>query len=231
MRITKFQYPVMAAISVGLAACASSKTAVPKSYIDQGFFKRHEIGVHAKQERLEITLNQNATGLSIAERGLIRNFIRAYNDHGHGPLMIVLPEGAANQQFAVQAVAEAREIAFQNGVEYEQIHGRAEARAVPTMTFSFKAYDAIAPDCETFATVDFADVSYNGDLPNMGCSVRTNMAAMIADPADLLGTRELDPADVVRRQTTFEAYRNGEQTASERNEGESGTVSDAVDGQ
>ncbi|MEL6216110.1 MAG: CpaD family pilus assembly lipoprotein, partial [Pseudomonadota bacterium] len=71
----------------------------------------------------------------------------------------------------------------------------------------------------------------NNELSNFGCTVRTNLAAMIADPADLLGQRELEPGDTVRRQTTFDLYRRGEQTGAERNRGEQGTLSDAIDDQ
>lgn len=230
MTSRKLIFPALAAISFGLVAC-NSTPAVPVEYIETGLFKRNPIGVQSKVETLEIALDSNATQLSIADRGMLRGFFRAYIDHGHGPLTMILPEGGQNPQLSVQAVAEAREIAFETGVEYEEISGDARYSAAPALVLSFTAYDAIAPDCETFATVDFANVRSSNDLPNLGCSVRRNMAAMIADPADLLGTRPLDPGDTVRRQTTFDLYRSGEQTASERNEGESGTVSEAVDDQ
>jgi len=51
---------------------------------------------------------------------------------------------------------------------------------------------------------------------------------MIADPADLLGTRELDPADLARKERILDQYRTGEQTGSQRNDGESGTLSDVI---
>ena len=62
----------------------------------------------------------------------------------------------------------------------------------------------------------------------LGCSVRTNLAAMIADPADLLANRPLDPGDLVRREVILEKFRAGESTASIRSNQESGAVSDAV---
>jgi pilus assembly protein CpaD len=54
------------------------------------------------------------------------------------------------------------------------------------------------------------------------------MAAMIADPADLLGTRPLDQADPIRRGVILEKFRQGETTAATRTQQESGTVSQAV---
>ena len=217
--------------ALGLSACGSPKPAVPVEYIDRTLLERHEINVVETAETIEIVLDQNATQLSIKDRQLVQRFVHAYKDRGHGDLVMLLPEGTPNQQFAVGAIAEARAIAFENGVAYEEISGGSKFGAYPSVILSFKAYDAVAPDCKSFGQVDVYSTRNNNDLPILWCSVRRNIAAMIADPADLLGTRELDPADVVRRNTTLQAYRAGEQTASERNDGENGAISDAINDQ
>ena len=231
MRNFKFTLPLLAISAAALAACGTVQPVVPVEYVDSSLLERNPIDVVETAETIEVTLKQNASELSLTDKRRIRGFVRSYVDHGHGPLVMLLPEGTHNQQFAVGAIAEARAIAFENGVAYEEIAGGSKFGAYPSVILSFKSYDAVAPDCKGFGEVDFSAARYNNDLPNLGCSVRRNMAAMIADPADLLGTRELDPADVVRRNTTLQAYRAGEQTASERNDGENGAVSEAVSDQ
>lgn len=231
MKHFKFTLPLLAISATALAACGSVPPAVPVEYIDNGVLERNAIDVVETAETIEIVLKQNASELSLTDKSRVRGFVRSYVDHGHGPLVMLLPEGTPNQQFAVGAIAEARAIAFENGVAYEEISGGSKFGAYPSVILSFKAYDAVAPDCKSFGQVDVSSTRNNNDLPNLGCSVRRNIAAMIADPADLLGTRELDPADVVRRNTTLQAYRAGEQTASERNDGENGAISDAINDQ
>lgn len=217
---------------IGLAGCAAvSGPAVPVSYIDKPLFERIEIGFTERTETLEVALDPLSNELSLTDRRRLRGFVRAYKDHGHGPLNLLLPESTHNQQYAVGALADARAIAYENGVDYQQIVGGAKFGNTPTLVMSFQSFETVMPDCKGFGEVDFADIRSNNDLPNLGCAVRTNIAAMIADPADLRGNRPLDPGDAVRRQTTFDAYRAGEQTASERNDGESGTVSEVVDEQ
>ncbi|MEO0883709.1 MAG: CpaD family pilus assembly protein [Pseudomonadota bacterium] len=219
---------------VGLAACNSNPVAaVPVDYIETPVLERHEIEVKQRTEVLEVTINLADHTLRREDRQRITNFVRAYTDRGHGPLTMLLPEGALNPQMAITSVVEAREIAFSYGVNYEEIEGGATRADDGTgkLYLSFKSYEAIAPECESFATIDFGSARLNNELPNLGCSIRTNLAAMIADPADLLGQRALDPGDIVRRQTTFDLYRRGESTAAERNSGEQGTLSDAVDDQ
>lgn len=228
MKHFKFTLPVLAVSALALSACGSVPPAVPVEYVNQGLLQRNPIDVVETAETIEIVLDQRASELSLADKRRVRGFVRAFKDHGHGPLVMLLPEGTQNQHFAVGAIAEARAIAFENGVSYEEIDGGSKFGNFPSIILSFRAYDAVAPDCKGFGEIDVAEIRSNNDLPNLGCTVRKNLAAMIADPADLLGTRQLDPSDVVRRNTVLQAYRNGEATESQRNEGESGTVSDAV---
>ena len=223
------------AAGLGLAAitgCASSApTKVPEAYLQGTALDRNPIGVEKRTEFLEVVIDPNSSELSLAEKARIADFVAAYRDHGHGALIMSLPASSANPQLAVAAVAEARAIAYEKGVQYDEIagtnHGTGSAVAEP-MILAFQSYEAIAPDCPSLAEVDFADIRSNNELPTLGCAVRSNLAAMIADPADLLGTRPLGAGDPVRRGIILEKFRQGEATASTRSNNESGTVSQAV---
>lgn len=215
-----------------LGACASSApTSVPQSYLQGTALDRHEITVEKKTEFLEITIQPEASELSMADKASITSFVASYRDHGHGPLIMSLPTSSANPQLAVAAVAEARAIAYEQGVNYDEIAGSnhgADSLVAEPMILAFQSYNAVAPNCPSLATMDFSDVTSNNELPTLGCSVRSNLAAMIADPADLLGTRPLDTADPLRRAVILEKFRQGESTASARSNEESGAVSQAV---
>ncbi len=218
---------------IGLSACVSYvPTATPRAELEGTALSRNEIGVVSRTEFLEVEIDPSAGELSPADRARIRSFVGAYAQSGHGPLVLSLPAASTNPQLAVTAVAEARSIAWEHGVEYDEIdgtsHGAGETTAQP-MIIAFQAYDAVAPDCASKATLDFANVAANNNLPTLGCSVRTNLAAMIADPADLLGTRPLDQSDIERREVILEKFREGEPTGAVRADEESGTISQAVD--
>jgi pilus assembly protein CpaD len=58
--------------------------------------------------------------------------------------------------------------------------------------------------------------------------VATNLAAMIADPSDLVGEQRMDSPDAVRRGVILTKYRNGEKTSAERNQDANGAISSAV---
>ncbi len=235
MTIVSKSHRTLLAFGAGLmtlGACAShAPTAVPAEYLGGTALSRNEVGVTKRTEFLEVALHPEAGELSEGDRTRIRNFVSAYAQKGHGPLVLSLPEASANPQLAVTAIAEARSIAWEKGIQYDEIagtsHGASAAYAQP-MILAFQAFDAVAPECLSKAALDFADVSSNNNLPTLGCSVRTNLAAMIADPADLLANRPLDPGDLVRREVILEKFRAGESTASIRSNQESGAVSDAV---
>ncbi len=215
-----------------LGACATSApTALNATYLEGTALSRNEVGVAKRTEFLEVALDPSASELAETDRARIRNFVGSYAQTGHGPLVLSLPAASANPQLAVTAVAEARSIAWEMGVRYDEIdgksHGAGEALSQP-MILAFQAYDAVAPECLSKASLDFSDVASNNNLPTLGCSVRTNLAAMIADPSDLLGNRPLGAGDAGRREVIMEKFRIGESTAAIRSAQESGAVSQVV---
>ncbi len=216
----------------GLAACASSPNpALPPSYMEGTVLDRNAIEVVKRTEFLEVGIEPDASELSSVDRRRIESFVRAFQDTGQGQLIVSLPASSANPQLAVAATAAARTIAWEVGVKYEEIAGTthgANSDVSEPLILAYQTYEAIAPKCKTFAETDIADASSNNEMEMLGCATRTNLAAMIADPSDLLGQRPLDAGDPVRRATILAKFRNGETTASARGDEDSGVISDAV---
>jgi pilus assembly protein CpaD len=192
---------------------------------------RHQIGVKERREYLEVNLDARDTQLRAAEVMKVRNFLSKYKDVGHGPLVISMPKSAQAPQLAVGAVSEIREFAWEAGVDYHQMLGAAYDASGKSMTpivMAFKTYEAIAPDCPSMAEFDIANAVSNTELPTFGCAVRANMAAMIAEPADLLGTRPLEDGSFARQQIQLDLWLQGQPTPSQRGDGETATISNAV---
>lgn len=218
---------------MALTGCQSN--GAPSNVPTENFYgtplDRNEIGVKQHKEYLEVNLDARDTQLRISEVIKVRSFLDTYADVGHGPLVISMPKSAENPQLAVGAVSEIREFAWEAGINYERILGAAydaSGRSRTPVIMAFKTYKAIAPDCPSLATIDMANAVSNSELPTLGCAVRTNMAAMIAEPADLLGERELTEGDLVRQQFQFDLWLQGQPTPSARADGESTAISTAV---
>ena len=67
----------------------------------------------------------------------------------------------------------------------------------------------------------------NGQYWNFGCANQRNLAAMVANPADLEQPRPETPAYTIRRTAAFEKYRKGQSTATVYSEAEMAKLSDA----
>ncbi len=216
-----------------IAGCQSNDSAghAPAEYYTGTTLDRNAIGVTQHTEYLEVKLDDRDTQLRISELMKVRDFLDTYTDVGHGPLVISMPHDASNPQLAVGAVAELRQLAWEAGVGYESLLGAAydsDGRATTPIIMAFKTYKAVAPKCTSLAQLDVSNAVSNSDLPSLGCAVRTNMAAMIAEPSDLLGSRDLDEGDLDRRSRQLEMWRNGESSAAVRTDAESAIVSTAV---
>ena len=64
--------------------------------------------------------------------------------------------------------------------------------------------------------IDIAFTLMNDTPKNFGCSVQHNIAAMVADPRDLLGPGPMGPVDTARRATVMDHYEKGEVTQADK---------------
>ena len=74
---------------------------------------------------------------------------------------------------------------------------------------SFAAMRAQTDKCGRWPD-DLLDTSENKHYANFGCSYQNNVAAQIANPADLLGPRKQSPIDAANRETVIGIYQAGE---------------------
>jgi pilus assembly protein CpaD len=193
--------------------------------------KSHDIQVVEDTVVLELAMNASEPGLPSAQTNQVSNFLADYISRGrrHGPLIVSVPQNSPWAAQLEQGAADAYSLAYKSGVrdikrsDYDS-NGSSEA----PMVLAYTAFRAIAPDCPSLASINLSASATNDPHPSFGCATQANLAAMIADPADLLGARRSDPKDVMRRATVLNKYRAGESSATERSEAETGAISTAV---
>lgn len=181
----------------------------------------------AETFRADMPVDPRDNGLTWAQQDMLLAIATEYKVRGHGPLVISYPQGGDNEDAAIGAIAEARTYLYEQGLDWRQITGGAyDARSQgnAAVIFSFTRYRAVAPDCPQGWESQRPDFD-NHHSARFGCSLATNLAAMISDPRDLIAPRNMDPSDAGRRQTVLDHYRAGESTTSERSDHESGAVS------
>ena len=209
---------LLALSALTLAGCASAPQPLPRAT--------------AAPETVRVSMDVSArdNGLTWNQIDVINAVATEYKARGHGPLVISYPQNAGNADAAISAIAEARTQLYEAGLDWRQITGgayEAGGRTSAPVIFSFTRYQAIAPECDTRWN-DMANVRANENCPRFGCATANNLANMVADPRDLVAPRTMDGPDTGRRQTVLDNYRQGESTASQRSDRESGAVSSSV---
>jgi len=220
-----FQKALLVAFALGLSACGGFNGADQAQY---DVSRVHPISVLSDVATLNIDIPPGQPGLTAADRVAVAGFAGDYRARGHGPLTISTPSGSPNAGSATAVLADVRDALAERGVSgdalaYTPYSASAGDRSAP-LILSFKRYVAQASNCGDWSkslTADYANVP----PLNFGCATQNNLAAMIADPADLLKAREMTPADADRRNTVLEKYRQGESTATARSDQDSGAVS------
>lgn len=214
--------------AAALAACQPPPPSLPL-----GVSLPHErfaITVRETRERLDIPVASDKTALSWDERDAVDAVAAEYLARGHGAIVVALPQGSPNHEAAVRNAAEVRDRLYAQGVRYSDIRGArydAGERADAPLVIGFVRFSAEAPSCHE-RWDDFARTSTGSNTRNFGCAGAANLAAMIADPHDLLAPRGEDPSDGTRRAEALEKYRTGRTTATLRSSSERSTVSEAV---
>jgi len=173
-----------------------------------------------------ILLAPHATGLSAAQTAAVDALVQRWRDSGGGPILIHPPVGAGADGYRMA-------IAVQGRLEAQGVHGasirieQGDESSGGAVAVAFNSYAADGPRCGR-DWQSFTHSSDNTANSNFGCATTANLAAMIANPADLAAPRPDDPADAGRRQNIITKYRAGSVTSTSSDSQATGHVSTAV---
>ncbi len=199
-----------------------------------GWSNRMHTQIIAEETTAELKIGTVVSGekLGAPERDAVKSFASSYQEEGHGALIISRPSNGPDDITSMRAAADARAVMLAEGIDTTMIaegtYDGTGARQAP-LIISYRTYNAVVPGCPDISAWDFTDTYSNSALPSFGCAVNANLAAMIANPSDLVGTQPMDAGDLGRRTIVLTKYRNGEKTGAERNTDSSGSISSAVE--
>jgi pilus assembly protein CpaD len=205
--------PLLAAAALGACATPSDpSSSAPQAALTPADL--HPLQATARPQ--EILLAPHAQGLSAAQNAALAELAARWLQTGGGAILVREPLKGADprsvQQTSLAAVARLAAL----GVPSDQLRRVGydpRGQTAPAVIVSFTTYEASVPRCGR----DWENLSANGQnrpMRNFGCAVSANMAAQIADPADITGPRAEDPADAARRATVLGKYEQGQPTGS-----------------
>jgi pilus assembly protein CpaD len=182
--------------------------------------RNHPIMVEPSYRDLKV--GYGADGMSPQDAAKFDAFVADYRVHGNGSIAISVPSGAGSRA----AISFFGERAALSGISRDRIlvTTREAGNADPRVDVSYIAYTAHAQPCGDWSENESYTVE-NHTSANFGCAVQHNIAAMVADPRDLMGPGAMGPVSSNRRALVMEHYEKGEVTGATKGPDQSAEVS------
>jgi pilus assembly protein CpaD len=199
-------------VAAVLTSCAARPDRVTTSSVPDDYRTRHPITLAEVQHTLDVPIGSGERVLTTPLRDLVRGFAQDYLALSKSTVSIALPNSSANAGAAHNVKGDVRKVLIDAGVKANHIvltsYDPTDVSASAPIRLSFVAVTAITGDCGQWPTDLFGpSIRDNTNWENFGCATQQNLAAQIANPADLVGPRGMTPIDAQRRAEVISIYR------------------------
>jgi pilus assembly protein CpaD len=221
-------------LAATLAACQHTNEEIVSS-IPADYRQRHPIVVQEADRTIEVFVGTGRGGLTASQRTDVTAYAQTWMNEGTGPIAVDLPVSTPNARAATQSLQDIQAIFSSVGVPARGVAVRRYTPANPsqfaTIKLNYPRVTADAGPCGVWAEdlgPSFRNPIYQENRPysNLGCASQRNMAAMVANPADLVQPRPESPSYTTRRSTVLGKYSKGESTATQYPDQDKGKISD-----
>ena len=214
LKLISHRLPVLAAMVLAtttLSGCAmfGQRDHIEVGRIPDDYRTRHPIVIAETQKQLMVPVGNASRELSYAEKEVVSGFLANYGTQGSGAIYVSSPANAQNSGAAGHIANQVAEVAAANGYQGRVMIAQYDAPAdqpMPPVIVSYGAITASAGPCGKWPEDVMAN-SENKNYQNFGCAYQNNLAAMVANPMDLLGPRKTGPIDAADRDKVIGDYR------------------------
>lgn len=202
---------VLAIVAVALLAGCAKRDSITVGSVPDDYRTNHPIVIAEKEEVLDLPVSASDRGMTKQQRETLEGFLSGYDRSAAPVLKIMTPAGAANEVAASYAADDFARVAKRAGIPASRLmitsyHAGSPEVSAP-IRVSFTAMKAQTEKCGRWPE-DILNNEDNKHYANFGCSYQNNLAAQIANPADLLGPRKETTIDAERRGQVIDGYRN-----------------------
>jgi pilus assembly protein CpaD len=204
-------------------------TSVPSDYR-----LRHPIVVEERLRNTEVFVGSSRGGLTANQRADVIAVGQNWLREGTGVITVEVPAHTPNARAAQESRREVHSLLAATGVPPNAIATRNytpnDPRQLATIRVSYPLIAATVGPCGTWPEdlgASIKNKSYYSNRPyyNLGCSSQRNLAAMVANPSDLVQPRPETPVYAARRTYALDKYRMGQSTATVYPDADKGKIS------
>jgi pilus assembly protein CpaD len=220
---------VRAAIAAGcalfLCGCNTDQRVAGPPDPPTDYRLRHPITMQESDHSIELFIGSNRGELTPTQRAQVLSFGLGWKREATGGIVIARPVGSSNEQASADAMREIGSILAASGMPPQSIMMRTypAQSSVATVRISYPKITAQAGPCgiwpEDIGPSMTRSHDENRPYWNFGCATQRNLAAMVAEPADLVQPRAETAAYTMRRTTVIEKYRVGNDASTASSSG------------
>ncbi len=214
----------LAAFAALAAGCSNTASTVDMR--DYDYRLRHPVMISEEPEVLDLPVGMNGPAMSAEIEGAVNDYVAQYRAQGTGAITIQVPTGSANEVAAASTGRAVHYALVRDGVPHGRIrvapYAVNDRTRVAPLRMSFLRVKATVPSCGVWPdsnTPDYRNEPYH----DFGCAQTSNLAAMVANPADLVRPQPLAPSHGGRRAKVINDYAGGAETRSNNTLIDSGT--------
>jgi len=223
---------LIASVAAALAGCNRTIATDTSSSIPNDYRERHPIALKEGKKSLQVFVGSGRGGLSPIQRAEVLAFAQKWKREATGGIFIDRPVGSGNERAANDTLKETLSILEQAGVPYNGIGVQPYTPSGTTapLRLYYPLLKADAGPCGLWP--DDVGPSYdpkhfeNREYYNFGCASQRNLAAMVAEPADLVQPRSETEAYTGKRTFSIDKWRKGNSPATVYPDANKGTISD-----
>ncbi len=223
-----------AACALSLCGCNTDQQVTGAPEVSADYRLRHPITLQEADHTLELFIGSNRGELNPTQRAQVLAFGLGWKRDATGGIVVARPLGSSNEHASADAMREIVSILAASGLPPQSVVVQTYPATGPnlaTVRISYPRIHAQAGPCglwpQDIGPSMNRDYFENQPPWNYGCASQRNLAAMVADPTDLVQPRGETAAYAMRRTTVLERYRSGTNPASsESQNAQSAKISD-----
>ncbi len=216
---------------ITLAGC-NQHTAQRDKY-PYDFRKRHPITLREGRETVEVFLGRYRGGLTPSQRADVLSFARSWRHDATSGIIVDVPSNTAVSRSASDALRQIYSIFAASGIPRNAVHARdyrVSGTTLASIKLNYAKMVASAGPCgewpNDLGPSDGKMYRSNNPYWNFGCATQHNIAAQVANPADLVQPRGATPAYEARRSVAIDKYTKGQDPSGKYGDYDKAKISD-----
>lgn len=212
---------ILTLAAAALAGCARrTDDFKATSPLTDGYRDRHPIVLAEGTETIDLPVSGAQSQLTRGHREIVKAFADDARQTGANFIQVMVPRGSGNEHAAARLLPDVRAALAAGGMGrgvVVQPYPADGIGAAPIRLAYPKIKAKVAGPCGQWPD-DLGQNMQNTDYHDFGCSYQTNLAAIVADPTDLVTPSAGGSVDHAKRQAQLSKWRQLESPATQYEE-------------